>query len=467
MQTQRTIPAPRPTRLASGLAAAVLAAAVLGGALPAAGASGQATPADHDTELAAARAMLHDAAVRLDGPGVQLARERLAGLVDGDVPEARVSYLMAFADFASVLSPNMSAPAVPPDEMRSRLARAIDELDESLDRDPQRARAWALRAVCEHFLASLTQEGQREVLFESRDRSLERGADADPDDPELALARAMVGLSSGDADAARDLAATIDVYRAIEIERGDHGRLWWSLMSRGMQARMDMMSGQNEEALALIDEILRIEPDFAMATVMRPRLEAALAAAGDGYRPLEAGAIPELRWTELSSDPEGDGRDAAGADARGFAYAMDPSGDEIWFRFRLHGEPSADAFGVNVIVDTDADQSTGTAWWGTNGSFTWERIVTVWLARSETGRYDGALGVGDLAGAREGDFTNLQRGGIRFAVLESERAIVIAVPRCLLADGERVNLIGAVGSNRMWNDDALDEGYATIELTAR
>ena len=56
----------------------------------------------------------------------------------------------------------------------------------------------------------------------------------------------------------------------------------------------------------------------------------------------------------------------------------------------------------------------------------------------------------------------VHRGTVQFAILPSDRAIIIGVPWSQFTDGDAVSVIGAVGSNQMWNDDLQDEGLVTI-----
>jgi hypothetical protein len=119
---------------------------------------------------------------------------------------------------------------------------------------------------------------------------------------------------------------------------------------------------------------------------------------------------------------------------------------------------------VNLVVDTDGDQQTGRQWWGANRQFTWDRLVTVWLTRTEEGAYRGTVGVGDPEGVKLFDFANLVRGKIEFILPSNEHAVVIGVPRAFLGEAEDVTLVGAVGSNTSWNGDLPDSGSTRIIL---
>src|SRR5690348_92564 len=62
-------------------------------------------------------------------------------------------------------------------------------------------------------------------------------------------------------------------------------------------------------------------------------------------------------WTVVGIDPKGDGRDPSSADAAQVSYRYDKQQDLLWFRVSLWGKPNEDAFGVNIAVDTGADDS--------------------------------------------------------------------------------------------------------------
>ena len=62
---------------------------------------GQSTQRDR-SEFDAAIAMLRDAAIRMDSPGIQFVRDRFTPFQDDDSLAAETHYQMAFADFASL-----------------------------------------------------------------------------------------------------------------------------------------------------------------------------------------------------------------------------------------------------------------------------------------------------------------------------------------------------------------------------
>src|SRR5258708_31253264 len=108
-------------------------------------------------------------------------------------------------------------------------------------------------------------------------------------------------------------------------------------------------------------------------------------------------------WTVIAVGPKGDGRDPSLPDAAQLSYRYDKQHDLLWFRVTLYGKANEESFGVNIVVDTGADDAAKMNWWGANKDFKFDKLVTVWVAR-ENGGYEGTSGGG---GAGAGKSTNL------------------------------------------------------------
>ena len=80
------------------------------------------------------------------------------------------------------------------------------------------------------------------------------------------------------------------------------------------------------------------------------------------------GATAEI-WTVLAVDPKGDGRDSSLADAAQLSYRYDKQQDLLWFRVSLYDKPNEESFGVNIVLDTGADDAAKMNWWGANKDF--------------------------------------------------------------------------------------------------
>ena len=179
--------------------------------------------------------------------------------------------------------------------------------------------------------------------------------------------------------------------------------------------------------------------------------------------PAAVPAVPSDIWTVLALDAKDDGRDPSLADAALLSYRYDKQQDLLWFRVTLYGQPNRDAFGVNIVVDTGAEDAAKMNWWGANKDFKFDKLVSAWVTRTENG-YQGMVGIGDAAGAKVRNFTNLQQNNLQIRV-EGD-AILIGLKRTDLTDKMKMNLIAAVGSNQQWNDDIPDVRSAVLDLSA-
>src|SRR5262249_26614065 len=139
----------------------------------------------------------------------------------------------------------------------------------------------------------------------------------------------------------------------------------------------------------------------------------------------QASQLPGI-WTVLAIDPKGDGRDPSLADAAQLSYCYDKQQDMLWFRIALYGKLNEKAFGVNIVVDTGADESSKMNWWGANKGFKFDKLVTAWVTQTDTG-YQGTIGIGDTAGVKAKRFNNLHQNNLQIRV-EAD-AIVLGVKR--------------------------------------
>jgi pimeloyl-ACP methyl ester carboxylesterase len=167
-------------------------------------------------------------------------------------------------------------------------------------------------------------------------------------------------------------------------------------------------------------------------------------------------------WISLTPDAKGDGRDPLLPDAAMLAYRYDRQQDLIWFRIALYGGMNSNAFGVNLVFDTDTGGEK-VSWWGGNKSFRFDKLLTAWVVRANDG-YSGTIGVGDAAGVKAKQFTNLQQNNLQIRVDGDQ--ILIGVKRTDITDKMKMKLIAAVGSNERWNDDVPGSSSVTIDLSA-
>jgi tetratricopeptide (TPR) repeat protein len=95
--------------------------------------------------------------------------------------------------------------------------------------------------------------------------------------------------------------------------------------------------------------------------------------------------IRNYKWIKLMEDKQGDGRLKQSADGKALHYFYDPASDLLWFKLDLYSKVNLDVPAVSISIDTDADQSTGIAWYGSNSKFKFDKMLSV----GPTGKQDG------------------------------------------------------------------------------
>lgn len=164
----------------------------------------------------------------------------------------------------------------------------------------------------------------------------------------------------------------------------------------------------------------------------------------------------------LALDAKGDGRDPSLADAAQLSYRYDKAEDFLWFRIVLYNKPNEEAFGVNLVFDTGADESAKTNWWGGNKDFKFDKLVTAWVTRGSDG-YTGTIGMADKAGVEAKQPNNLVKNNIKIRV--EGNTILLGFKRTDLTDQLKMKVIAAVGSNQRWNDDVPNTNSGAIDLS--
>src|SRR5262249_25498562 len=113
-------------------------------------------------------------------------------------------------------------------------------------------------------------------------------------------------------------------------------------------------------------------------------------------------SLDRLAFATIGREGGGDTVSNRLPDARELAIAIDAEG-RVWFRFTLRAPPPTWGFGMNIALDVDGNPDNGTAWWGLNKAFHFDRLVTAYLARG-AGYWQGVAGVADAAQIAEGRF---------------------------------------------------------------
>jgi hypothetical protein len=202
----------------------------------------------------------------------------------------------------------------------------------------------------------------------------------------------------------------------------------------------------------------------AVAWIARPGSAAAAPAVESGAPPLtrhldpdEAGPLRKLTWRELARDGEGDGKPGL-PDARMLFAAVDASRPLVWFRIDLRDDVPPDWIGVNLVLDSDGDPLNGTAWWGQNAAFHFDRLVTAWVWRVGKG-YEGTVGIASGEEVAAMRLTNDQE--LHLAIDRDVRRVYLGVPRAGIA-GAATRAVAAVGSAMFHSDDLPDQSAVDL-----
>lgn len=390
---------------------------------------------------------------RSDGEAVAASVRELEAFAERHPESARAHYLLGLADLCSVLRTNTAPDDDDVEHTLAVLERATERLTRAAELDPGEADACAAAALCamQPFYLGSAGPDQPSVLG----GWIARARSADPERTSVRLLEAFVAASSGltsdeTVEAAMDRFAELAADVREELRRTEREPDFWELFAPVMAARALVFAPRPRpgEAAEIVDALLEVAPDLRMAThFLRPFVTV--------REPLPRERWRDLAWEELGGELELDAAAEGFPDAVAVRHHRDGDGAS-WFRIELAAPPPPDAFGINLVVDADGSPATGTPWWGGNGAFVFDRLVSAWVARDGTGRYRGAVGVTDDASAKAGEMTNLGDGTVGFAVDVEGTAFVLRVPAGVL--GERARFLVAVGSNAQWSDDVPNAG---------
>jgi tetratricopeptide (TPR) repeat protein len=232
---------------------------------------------------------------------------------------------------------------------------------------------------------------------------------------------------------------------------------WWRATAYMFLGQAYLGVEKPEEAEKAFKNALALQPNFAMVkNSMLPMTEEMTVPA---VRNLD-----HVAWKELTADPGNDGRNRNWAEAKALSFYYDAPTDTLWFKFDLERLPNPNAFGINLIVDTDQNQQNGASWWGNNKTFKYDRLVTVWVIKTGPNRYRGAVGIGDNRGIQLGRYTNLFHNNLAFLADPEKKIFLLGFKSADLDHDGQFDLIGEVGSNVGWNDDVPDTNSIAIKL---
>ena len=168
-------------------------------------------------------------------------------------------------------------------------------------------------------------------------------------------------------------------------------------------------------------------------------------------------------WTSLATDATGDGTNASLLDGTGLSYRYNATTDSLFFKITV-AHAVWPPLGINILFSiTDSTAGPATAWNTTqNASFLYNRVITAWFATDTTG----IVGVADAIGFTMGNYTNLHSNDIKVTVDTTNGIYILAVKRTDIFTGTNfnANVIAAVGSDQLWNDDIPNTGSGHISI---
>lgn len=419
-------------------------------------------------EFAAARARLLETSIKADSAGLVQARQRFETLLQNehvarnDSLAAWAHYYLAFANWqlSFVTFGNRRAETITLNE------EALSHLAEAVKLRENFPEAYAVMRRCQFWLAILDRSRSRTIWAESA-AALKKAQTLAPEHPAVMLEEAIT-LFYNPPQAGGDQQKGLERFRAA-LQRfaaqspRDAAHLdaahenFWRATTHMMLGQAHLGTGEVEAAERDFQAALQFEPDYAyVKNSMLPMTQFVPA--------LAMRDLTKVAWSLLANDSESDGANPNWAAVKNLSYFYDAATDTVWFKLDLSRLPNPNAFGINLVVDTDEDQSNGASWWGGNRAFKYDRLVTVWVVKSGEEAYRGAVGVGDFRGVTEGRYTNLFQNNLAFRADSARMTMVLGVKKEELDADGRMNLIAAVGSNAGWNDDVPDSSSARLIL---
>lgn len=175
--------------------------------------------------------------------------------------------------------------------------------------------------------------------------------------------------------------------------------------------------------------------------------------------------VKSFTWNKIAEDKQGDGMRPTSADGRALSYFYEKETDMLWFKFELYNAIETEKPAVSLAIDVDADQNTGTNWWGTISTFKYDKVLNLGISEKilET-KVKGYNGITSNKAAIYQNWLNEKKNNLMFHLNKSENAYYLGVKRIDISPtAKKINIVGSVGANSQWNDD-IGEGFAPIEI---
>jgi tetratricopeptide (TPR) repeat protein len=413
-------------------------------------------------EFDQAKAMLLEVSMKGDSAAMVQARRRFEKLLENpqvaknDSLAAWVHYFIAFADWqmAFVTFGNTEG-------AKKTAGDAITHLQAATKLKANLVDAYAVLRRCYLWQYLLDPKNGTTAWRESA-AALQKAREYAPENPRVIFEEAIDWFykpPQAGGDQQKGLARFQEAIHSFERQSTTDNAYenWWYATTYMYLGQAYLGVEKPEEAEKAFKNALALQPNFTMVK--------------NGMLPMtEEMTVPAVRhldhvaWKQLTADSPNDGRNPNWAEAKALSYYYDASTDTLWFKFDLERLPNPNAFGSNLIVDTDQNQQNGASWWGNNKTFKYDRLVTVWVIKTGSNRYRGSVGIGDARGIQLGRYTNLFHNNLAFLADAEKKIFLLGFKSAELDNDGRFNLIGEVGSNVGWNDDVPDSSFVTLGL---
>ncbi len=413
-------------------------------------------------EFNQAKNQLLETSIKSDSAGMVQARQRFEKLLENpqvaknDSLAAWAHYFIAFADWqlGFVMFGN-------PANTTKLMEEAVAHLNAALKLNENLVDAYAVLRRCSYWLVMLDPSRAKTVWPESN-AALKKAQALAPNHPRVVFEEAIdlfykppqIG-GNQEQGLKRFQAATQSFAQKPPADKAYED--WWRATMYMFLGQAYLSMEKPEAAEEALKNALALQPNFMMIkNGMLPMTEEVIVPA---VRNLD-----HVAWKQLVTDPVNDGRNPNWAEAKALSFYYDAATDTVWFKFDLERLPNPNAFGLNLIVDTDQNQQNGASWWGNNKAFKYDRLVTVWVIKTGPNRYRGSVGIGDHRGVQLNRYTNLSHHNLAFGADAEKKIFWLGLKSAELDADGHFNLIGEVGSNVGWNDDVPDSNFVTVKL---
>ncbi|MGH7495036.1 MAG: hypothetical protein ACREOO_21900 [bacterium] len=412
--------------------------------------------------FAQAKATLLQTSMKADSAGLVQTRQRFERLLQDqfrahqDSLEAWSHYFIAFANWqlAFVTFSNQEGAKQIIDDALAHLKRATEKKEDLIE-------AYVLTRRCNYWRFILDPGTSKTVWPESQ-AALQKARALAPEHALVALEEAIdlfYKPAQAGGNQQQGLARFQQAIAAFaRWPPGDEAyKKWWEATALMMLGQAYLSLENPAAAEETFQAALEIQPDFEyVKRAMLPMTQR--------VTPPRVRSLDGVAWTLLATDKDSDGRNPSWADVKALSSHFDEATDTLWLKLDLSRLPNPDAFGINLVVDTDLDQRTGAHWWGSNRAFKYDKLVSVWVIKDTDDAYRGTAGIADVRGVQLGRFTNLAQNNLAFRVTAESNTILLGFKYKDLDDDGEMNLIAAVGSHVGWNDDVPDSNSVKIQL---